>query len=297
MDKEKTGKQNQEKKKKLANMLGIACIIVALVLCDERFVLSAKAAPATLRSSDATVYEQTNEESNAIGNLVEGSSFEYIGDVTAEDGSVWHQITTSNGATGYIRGDREMEIGEEEPAPEEGGEEPVPEGEPAPEEGNDPGDQNLPEEGGGEPTPEESEPEADTEEDRNEDEDGDNPEEGEELEEDGLTSEVSRVENHRAKSYALDISGRIKGKEDIVPAMKMDTEGERLKTGKKIDITALLSILMILGCAGVMYLCTKRIKRLRTGTEEKRSAGINENKLRKKADKRKRGQKRKNKKK
>ena len=74
--------------------VGIVCTVLVIASTGP-FLLLVQAEPATLRSPDATVYEQTNEGSNAVGNLVEGGSFDYIGDVTAEDGSVWHQITTS----------------------------------------------------------------------------------------------------------------------------------------------------------------------------------------------------------
>jgi len=65
----------------------------------------ALAAPASLESSSAVIYGQAGEGSNAVGNLIQGSTFDYLGDVTAEDGSTWHKITTANGVTGYIRGD------------------------------------------------------------------------------------------------------------------------------------------------------------------------------------------------
>ena len=77
----------------LWSMLGAACIFA----CTEGFALVADAAPATLKSEDAAIYEQADESSNPVGNLVQGSSFEYLGDVTAEDGTVWHQGSTADG--------------------------------------------------------------------------------------------------------------------------------------------------------------------------------------------------------
>lgn len=73
------------------------------------YALTAEAAPAVLNAESAVVYEQTSETSAPLGNLVQGGSFEYLGDVTAEDGSVWHAVTIQGGAAGYIRGDAAIE--------------------------------------------------------------------------------------------------------------------------------------------------------------------------------------------
>lgn len=105
-------------RKTLSVLLGTAGTVCILACIGGDLSLSADAASATLKAQDAVVYEQPDEESSPVGNLVEGSSFEYAGDVTAEDGTVWHQVATADGISGYIKGDLEMEIGEEEAFPE-----------------------------------------------------------------------------------------------------------------------------------------------------------------------------------
>lgn len=76
--------------------------------------MTAEAEPASLQSEGAVIYEQTDEGSPAIGNLVQGSSFELLGSVTAEDGSTWYSVSAF-GIQGYIRGDAEIGPGAEEP--------------------------------------------------------------------------------------------------------------------------------------------------------------------------------------
>lgn len=76
--------------------------------------MTAEAEPASLQSEGAVIYEQTDEGSPAIGNLVQGSSFELLGSVTAEDGSTWYSVSAF-GLQGYIRGDAEIGPGAEEP--------------------------------------------------------------------------------------------------------------------------------------------------------------------------------------
>ena len=226
---------------------GVACTVVALA-CMVIFVLPAKAAPATLSSPDATVYEQPDEGGNAVGNLVEGSAFEYIGDVTAEDGSVWHQVTTGNGVTGYIRGDREMAIGEEEPAPEEQEQQEgqaAPEGEGAPE-GELPGEEGQP----------------------------DGPEEGdgEGPEDDAVMAGSHSVRNNRTKSYSLDTSGRVKEKEDVAAAIGEDAGAGQEKKGingaKKLDKTLLVSVAVVLFCGMAVYFFWGKMKGLGQATGE-----------------------------
>lgn len=120
-----------------------ALLAVCVLILGGCFVLRAEAAPATLQSSSAVIYEQTSEGSTPVGSLVQDSSFEYLGDVTAEDGSVWHAVATSTGVSGYIRGELEVREagnadGEQEvsaqTAPEEAAGE-MPEGASGPEQG------------------------------------------------------------------------------------------------------------------------------------------------------------------
>lgn len=85
-----------------------------LVFLAGGFVLSAQAAPAVLDSASAVVYEQTSEGSTPLANLIQDGQFEYLGDVTAEDGSVWHAVTTQGGTSGYIRGDISVRVQEDQ---------------------------------------------------------------------------------------------------------------------------------------------------------------------------------------
>lgn len=80
-------------------------------------VIKAEAVPAMLAEDGASIYEQAAEDSANIGNLIRDNTFEYLGDVTAEDGSVWHAVTTSNGINGYLRGSVKI-AAVEEPAAE-----------------------------------------------------------------------------------------------------------------------------------------------------------------------------------
>ena len=310
---------------KAACLVGMAALLTA---GNESLMLTVYAEPAALRSAEATVYEQAGEGSNPVGNLVEGSTFDYIGDVTAEDGSVWHQITTSNGTTGYIRGDREIETGVEEPGagaegePEAGNPEgqTPPEGEAAPEnpegqnppegegavenpEGQNPAEGQVtpPEENGGERTnPDGDRNGAPGQEEDNPEEDDPDSEDSDEEDPDGEASDGNGgygVENHRTKSYSMGMTGRIKGKEDAVPAMKMDTESlDQGKSGIRIDKTLFLGIVVIFFCAGIVHLCWKKISGMRPGAKEQEKRKAQEEaiaKIRKKSEKKKRSQKKK----
>lgn len=250
-------------------MAGAACIVAGLA-CTGCFLLPAEAAPATLKSPDATVYEQADEDSNAVGSLVEGSSFEYTGDVTAEDGSVWHQVTTANGATGYIRGDRELELREEEPAPEgrEG--------------------QNGPEEDGGDTAPAENEPTDDgaagenageaaggAEEETSEgnapegSEDEETPEEGggEDPGDDDAVAAARSLRNDQAKKYVMDSSMKVKERGSLAGT---NTGVESVKSKKAgADTALIIGMAVVFCCIGTIILCLSGIRKLKweTGAE------------------------------
>lgn len=72
--------------------------------------IQANAKPAALVSPSAVVYETTDENSNAVGNLVQGNTFELKETITLESGMIWHSISMSNGAQGYVRGEVSTEI-------------------------------------------------------------------------------------------------------------------------------------------------------------------------------------------
>ena len=273
-------------------MAGAICIGLSLSVLLS---LSVKAEPATLRSTDATVYEQTSEESGPVGNLVEGGSFEYIGDVTAEDGSVWHQITIANGVTGYIRGDREIETGvpqESATDGQEGQETSAEEGdngqtiENPPEEGMQ-ADQNpeeVPDQTAGESVEDGDEEEVPEESD----------EEDTELleeEEDDSVIPVFHMQNNQTKKYVTDTSQKIK---ERVSAAGTDADIKDM-AGRKggIDLALTVAVVMAFLCSGTIYICWRRMKRLKGGSIEAEGIDGNRNRARRKAERKKHSQKRK----
>ncbi len=276
-------------------------VYIALAL-SALFTLSVKAEPAALRSPDATVYEQTSEESSPVGNLVEGGSFEYIGDVTAEDGSVWRQITTANGITGYIKGDREIETGmAQEPAldGQEAQEPPAGEGDNGQptENSRDEGAQTaqnpgeVPDQTAGEPVEDGGEEEAPEETDE---EDTDPPQEaegGEEASRDDSVIPVFHMQNNQTKKYVTDTSQKIK---ERVSAAGTDADIKDM-AGRKggIDLALTVAVVMAFLCSGTIYICWRRMKRLKGGSIEAEGIDGNRNRARRKAERKKHSQKRK----
>lgn len=269
---------------------GMVCAIMAFA-CTGSFLLAAKAAPAVLSSPDATVYEQADEGSNAVGNLVEGSSFEYIGDVTAEDGSTWRQITTASGTTGYIKGDREIEVGEE-PSPEKRESQQAPGGEdglPAEEEAGPAEAQAGSEEGGS--GAEAGSEEGAAEEDENRREEGEPQADGDGLEtpedndsDDLIMADSNSRQNDRIKTYSLDTSGRIK--EKLSALSDGDTvKAQSRQAAGRIDLTLLLSTAVVLLGAITVYFFGRKMKRLRSGTGEPEAPKESRNKTDRKNEK------------
>ena len=293
------------------NVVGIGCAAFIMVF-TEPFLLSVQAEPATLRSPDATVYEQTSEGSNAVGNLVEGGSFEYIGDVTAEDGSVWHQVTTAGGVSGYIRGDREIEMGTGEPAPEgqEGQEAPSGEGdngEPAvnPPEGGEaaPAEEGRPEEstaglgesaGGAQEEAGRGTPESNGDGNEEAPEGEESPEDGVEgAPEDEDAVPVFHMQNSKTKKYVVNNSQKIKERGS---STEMDVSTEASKSnGLRIDKALIVGIAVVLLCGGMIQICWTRMKRMRKGVSEG-SISVsdgNRNRTHRKAERKKHSQKKK----
>lgn len=287
---------------------GIGCAVL-MIASTEPFLLSAQAEPASLKSAEATVYEQASEGSNPIGNLVEGGSFDYLGDVTAEDGSVWHQITTAGGASGYIRGDREIEIGATEAAPQgqEGEAPPAGEGgngepvENAPEadtqEGAEPGEGTREEEPGENGRENGEMPANDNREDRGEagEEEGEEaPEEdGEGIPEDEDAVPVFSMQNNQAKKYVVDNSQKIKERGSFA---EIDVGIEAGKSrGLRIDKALIAGIAVVVLCGGMIQICWTKMKRMRKGAGEG-SISIpdgNKNRTHRKAERKKHSQKKK----
>lgn len=271
---------------------GMVCAVMASA-CTGSFLLAAKAAPAVLSSPDATVYEQADEGSNAVGNLVEGSSFEYIGDVTAEDGSTWRQITTASGAAGYIKGDREIEVGEEGASPESrqapvGEDGLTAEAEAGSEEGG-AGEEASPEESGA--GAEAGSEEGAAEEDENGREEGEPQADGDGLEtpedndsDDLIMADSSSRQNNRIKTYSLDTSGRIK--ENLSALSDGGTVKARSRQAAgRIDLTLLLSTAVVLLGAITVSFFGRKMKRLRPGTGDSEATKESRNKTDRKNEK------------
>lgn len=75
------------------------------------------AQPASLVSASSPVYETADESSSAVGNLVQGNTFELQESITTENGERWHRITMSNGVQGYIKGEVSTEGGDNASGP------------------------------------------------------------------------------------------------------------------------------------------------------------------------------------
>lgn len=96
------------KQKRTLNIQRIrsALFLAALLFCllqkeNGRIV---QAAPAALEAGSEAVYENADESSARVGNLVQGNTFELLESITGEDGSTWYRISTSSGISGYIKG-------------------------------------------------------------------------------------------------------------------------------------------------------------------------------------------------
>lgn len=88
-----------------------------------------KAAPAALEAGSEAVYENADESSARVGNLVQGNTFELLESITGEDGSTWYRISTSSGISGYIKGSsavKKIEATEAQAVEEQAAEEALP---------------------------------------------------------------------------------------------------------------------------------------------------------------------------
>lgn len=192
----------ERKKLKSRENAGIVFWVLVVMAVIFSRPIEVEAVPATLDSDTAVIYEQPAENSSNVGSLVRDNAFEYVGDITAEDGSVWHEVITVNGISGYIKADIQMNMTEE------------PEAE-APEESA--GGNETTEPAAEEETSEETDPEE--EEDPEEEDPEEEPEEVEEQEGEDESGEAdaaptSRIQNNRDKTYFSDGLGkRIKEQE------------------------------------------------------------------------------------
>lgn len=238
---EKTGKKKEYGK----------LLVAALFLGGS--VLPVKAAPAVLDSASAVVYEQMSEASAPLQNLIQDESFEHLGDVTAEDGSLWHAVTTSGGISGYIRGDIEIRARQTQ--------------------------QETPEHTESEETQGPTAAEEPGQNEAGENAEGDGEEETEE------TALPQTIENNRTKTYAVEALGKkIKDRTDAAEGNA--TEDQRAQNeGKKnydTDRTFLLCIIVTLFSVAGALTFHKKLRK-ESGKQKKdapQGAAVKKNALR-----------------
>ncbi len=94
------------KNKKLAiRRTAAGMVMAAAMLCSLQLTgITALAATGTAAFS-ANIRSAADPNSTAIGSVEAGTSMELGDSKTGTDGNTWYAVTTSNGSTGYIRGD------------------------------------------------------------------------------------------------------------------------------------------------------------------------------------------------
>lgn len=220
-------------------IFGVVCVIIL----SFGSVLPVEAVPATLDSASVVIYEQPGEWSTPVGNLVQDGAFEYLGDVTAEDGSVWRSVS-AGGISGYIKGDAVIREtgGTQEVSEESNG---------APEDGHEAESTEAP-----------VAPAADNRETEPEDED-------ETEETTALTAQT--VQNNRTKTYATETSGgKIKEQENSGMEISESNAGSRTEAGKvhKIDGTLLMCIIIAFFSITLACIFGKKLKQIKKKTRK-----------------------------
>lgn len=87
---------------RIRRVLFLAALLFCLLQKENGRIV--QAAPAALEGGSEAVYENADESSARVGNLVQGNTFELLESITGEDGSTWYRISTSSGISGYIKG-------------------------------------------------------------------------------------------------------------------------------------------------------------------------------------------------
>lgn len=98
--------ENRMKNKNLAIRRAAAgMVMAAAMICSLQLTgITAMAATGTAAFS-ANIRSSADPNSTAIGSVEAGTSMELGESKTGTDGNTWYAVTTSNGSTGYIRGD------------------------------------------------------------------------------------------------------------------------------------------------------------------------------------------------
>lgn len=87
---------------RIRRVLFLAALLFCLLQKENGQIV--QATPAALEAGSEAVYENADESSARVGNLVQGNTFELLESITGEDGSTWYRISTSSGTSGYIKG-------------------------------------------------------------------------------------------------------------------------------------------------------------------------------------------------
>lgn len=247
-------------------------IFAAVLACTLFWTgkMTVLAEPASLESESAVIYEQMSAESNVVGNLVRGSSFELSGSVTAEDGSTWYSVSAF-GIQGYIRGDAEFREGTDhgEDVPEQGA---------VPEEGITGQEADADAQAGAERAGQDGAGGTEAGTDRAEGtQTGDDTPEGEAPEEEGTEAEEGtsteqpaayQGNNTRDKTYALGSSGlRAEGRIDQTEGSKEKAIDKSGKNTGRINTAFICFIVVIAGSAVTALVSYKKIRKELKGSK------------------------------
>lgn len=273
------------------------CIFAAVLACTLFWTgeMTALAEPASLESESAVIYEQMSTESNVVGNLVRGSSFELSGSMTAEDGSTWYSVSAF-GIQGYIRGDAEFREGTDhgEDAPEQGA---------VPEEGITGQEADGDAQAGAENAGQDGAGGTETGTDRTEEtQTGDDTPEGEAPVEEGTSAEQPVTypgNNNRDKTYALGSSGlKTEGRIDQTKESKEKAIDKSGKNTGRINTAFLCFIVAMAGSAVAALVSYKKIRKELKGSkvvEISHAELLKQDRTKKAANKKKRHRKKKGK--
>ena len=112
-----------------------------------------------------------------------------------------------------------------------------------------------------------------------------------EEEEDDSVIPVFHMQNNQTKKYVTDTSQKIK---ERVSAAGTDADIKDM-AGRKggIDLALTVAVVMAFLCSGTIYICWRRMKRLKGGSIEAEGIDGNRNRARRKAERKKHSQKRK----
>lgn len=112
-----------------------------------------------------------------------------------------------------------------------------------------------------------------------------------EEEEDDSVIPVFHMQNNQTKKYVADTAQKIKEREDTAELNADIKDMVGRKDG--IDLALTAAVAMTFLCGGTIYICRRRMKRLKGGSIEAEGIDGNRNRARRKAERKKHSQKRK----